>query len=188
MGWTSYPATFHKGNGIVDRKAECDYVINTESRYAVVKSAMVGSVYYAAVKTVDSDEVWAAVFLTSVDGNEFFYKDMEETVLPYEHKCPMSILNLLTPTDNQCANTWRKNCIEYHKKVNSPKAFKNLKEGQKVLWSAPNGKLRGFHKGNKVVMTKTKVNGCKRCVWLLDNMHQYILPKYIDQDDYELIY
>lgn len=188
MGWTSYPATFHKGNGTVDRKAECDYVINTESRYAVVKSAMVGSVYYAAVKTVDSDEVWAAVFLTGVDGNEFYYKDMDETVIPCEHKCPKSILNILTPTDNQYANTWRDSCMEYHKKADSPKAFKNLKEGQRVLWTVPDGRFNGLNKGDEIIMTKAKVNGGKRCVWLLNGMGYYIPAKHVDQDNYELVY
>lgn len=187
MGWTSYTAMYYKKNGTIDRKAECDYEINRCGGNVVLKSAMVGSVYYAAVMTISTGEVWAAVFLTSVDGNEFFYKDMDESVGPYDCKCPKSILNLLTPTDNEHANTWRESCLEYHKKANSQKAFKNIKEGQKAVWTVPHDRFTGLSKGDKVVMTKAKVNGGKRCVWLLNDMGCYVSSKHIDQDNYELI-
>ena len=46
MGWTSYHASFYK-NGKIDRKAECDSIMNCDmvgnkGRYEVLKSAMVG--------------------------------------------------------------------------------------------------------------------------------------------------
>lgn len=88
MGWTSKHAQFYK-NGKVDRKAECDALFG--EGYEVIKSAMVGSTYYAAIRTTRrlardengkmmTDEnghgiyedislfeqpVWAAIFLTS---------------------------------------------------------------------------------------------------------------------------
>lgn len=45
MGWTSYHASFYK-NGKIDRKAECDSIMNCDmvgnkGRYEVLKSAMV---------------------------------------------------------------------------------------------------------------------------------------------------
>ena len=59
MGWTSYHATHYK-NGMVDRKAECDSIFNDVmvtrdsdipiGKFEVLKSTMVGSTYYAAVK------------------------------------------------------------------------------------------------------------------------------------------
>lgn len=98
MGWTSHHATFYK-NGKVDRKAECDAYFD-QPGYEVVKSAMVGSVYYAAIRTtrkivydendkplmnedgsyvredipVFEQPVWAAVFLTStrIDDDPYF--------------------------------------------------------------------------------------------------------------------
>lgn len=44
MGWTSYHASFYK-NGKIDRKAECDSIMNCDmvgnkGRYEVLKSAM----------------------------------------------------------------------------------------------------------------------------------------------------
>ena len=116
MGWTSYHAT-HYRRGQVDRKAECDAYfmegLNT-GYYSVLKSAMVGSVYYAAVMNLkrygkeqpdgtraieDIPEaerrVWGIVFLTAVDRkryHNFSYKDISEDMGPSESKCPESIL------------------------------------------------------------------------------------------------
>ena len=55
MGWTSYHATYYKRNGSIDRKAECDaYFLEGLNRghYEVLKSAVVGSVCYAAVRNL----------------------------------------------------------------------------------------------------------------------------------------
>ena len=54
MGWTGQHATHYK-RGTVDRKAECDaYFMEglNAGFYNVLKSALVGSVYYAAVQNV----------------------------------------------------------------------------------------------------------------------------------------
>lgn len=113
MGWTYKTAKYHM-NGRIDRKAECDALIN-DSRLTVLKSAMVGSTYYAAVKNISTNEVWAAIFLTSTCRDDIFnfgYKDMDETEGPYKCECPVSILKLLTPTDNENADHWRKQCWE----------------------------------------------------------------------------
>ncbi len=75
----------------------------------VLRSALVGMrVYYAAVEQVriatGEREVWAAICLVRYnprdrEGYIFGYKDMEESMGPYECDCPASILDLLTPTD-----------------------------------------------------------------------------------------
>lgn len=148
MGWTSYHATNYKKDK-VDRKAECEACIDTKA-CVVIKSRMIGSTYYAAVKVVadwnsDTDEyvpipedkqyVFGAVILTKVNHNDYFnfsYKTMDETCLPYYFDCPMSILNLLSPTDNEYANNWRNECL---KKAEQKKLRKKLIElyGQEVV-------------------------------------------------------
>lgn len=187
MGWTAYPANFFKKNGSVDRKAECDSYSGLTDRYNVLKSAMVGKVYYAAVKDGVTESVFAVVFLTQVDNGEFFYKDMDETMQPCYYKCPKGILKLLTPTDNEYANTWRKTCHEYHEEKKSPKLFKNLPEGARVMWTvASDGWSHGIEKGDKIKLQKIKKPHSNRYVWMLDNGF-IINPKYIGQDEYELI-
>ena len=139
MGWTTcFRAANYKTirqNGrlveVVDRQKECDALCTWSRKEevgsdgktypaiknTVLKSAMVGSVYYAAVKReVDGRKpiVWAAVFLTCgksrYDGTIWGYKDMDETMCPYYYDCPATILALLTPTDDESANKWRENC------------------------------------------------------------------------------
>lgn len=137
MGWTSYHASHYDSRWNVDRKAECDaYFMEGLNRghYNVKKSAMRGSVYYAAVENLvryagrdengeaiyksvpeNARKTWAAVFLTSVDSRDYFnfsYKDMDESMGPCECDCPLSILNMLSPTEDEWALAWRQRCRE----------------------------------------------------------------------------
>jgi len=69
MGWTSYHATHYKRNGSIDRKAELDYELfchEGEDGHKLVKSSMVGAVYYAAVHH-PKGHVYGLVVLTQTD-------------------------------------------------------------------------------------------------------------------------
>lgn len=146
MGWTSYNATHYK-NGKVDRKAEMDEKYNWEDdgrKVEVLKSSMVGSTYYAAVKSFNKtngfEYVCAIVCLTSTDMKDYFnfsYKDMDETMGPRENNCPKCILDLLTPTDNEYANNWRKVCRENLAKKNNPDALNKLPLGSVIQFTLP---------------------------------------------------
>ncbi|MGB5083320.1 MAG: hypothetical protein WBO09_01670 [Methylocystis silviterrae] len=86
----------------------------------VIKSALIRMrVYYAAVEHIYKDigqrDVWGLVCLVHYnprdrEGYIFGYKDMEESMGPCECECPSSILDLLTPTDNEYAQEWRARC------------------------------------------------------------------------------
>lgn len=86
----------------------------------VLRSVLVdGRVYYAAVECSDREagtrHVFAVVCLVNynlraADGYVFGYKDMDETMGPYEIGCPEDILDLLTPTDSAYAKDWRARC------------------------------------------------------------------------------
>ncbi len=111
MGWTYYQATYYKKDGKIDRRAEYRAEFGKEPSWAaIVKDSMVGNIYYAAMKSSKTGEVWALVVLTETDGTEFGYKDMDETMGPGYCDCPIGILKLLSPTDNEYANEWRRNC------------------------------------------------------------------------------
>lgn len=141
MGWT-----FQYAPDGGSAKAHCDKQLNwTDGNGTVrrvLKSAMVGSTYYAAVETVTKDgkrEVWAAVTLTksnkrASDGFTFGTKDMDETCGPNERKCPVGILDLLTPTESEWAKQWRKDCRENAaRKRSTPK----LADGQTITFEHP---------------------------------------------------
>jgi hypothetical protein len=137
MGWLFYE---RKTNQTVrehlDEKLTWDSEIG---KYKVLKSAMVGSTYYAAVERIQADTrtVFAAVFLTqsrprATDGMTFGYKDMDESDGPTERKCPVSILNLLTETIYEYAKQWREDCRAYaQKKKQRPKI------GQTIQFQTP---------------------------------------------------
>ena len=191
MGWTSYHATNYK-NGRIDRKAECDaYFMEglNKGNYNVKKSAMVGSVYYAAIETLKrsagKDEngdtikkdipenertTWAAVFLTSVDNKDYFnfyYKDMSEDMAPYDRKCPVSILRLLSPTESEYAIEWRKACYENAEKVKAkridPHSLNNLPVGSSITFPCGFTVSGVVNKGDMVTLTKIDYHG--RVFW-----------------------
>lgn len=149
MGWTSQHATIYTGSG-VNRKAECDKLFEPDR---LIKSAMVGSVHYAAIKGTydDPEAVWCAVTLTKVNNSDYWnfsWKDLDETC-GVEAKCPMSIINLLTPTDNKRANEWREECKKYHaekKKYNLSAlpvgTVLKLEDGTLVKKMAPNHQFK----------------------------------------------
>ena len=159
MGWTFQEARYNI-NGKIDRKAECDSIMNDDC-FRVEKSALIGSTYYAAVtriaKYIDGKPIplpenerytFAVVCLTSIRSNDwcnFGYKDMSEDCGPFYYDCPKSILKLLSPTTNECALKWRSACVEKAEKKKNPNALGNLpigaiiqlSDGTKLIKRAP---------------------------------------------------
>lgn len=198
MGWTSYNATYYKsvsGHTTVDRKAECDSICN-DSCNTVLKSAMVGKVYYAAVKRTarydwsaekpipiplpDNEQiVYAVIFVTSVDMkdyNNFSYKDMDETVLPYYYDCPASILRLLTSTDCERAKQWRAKCWEHIEKRKERKTLSALPIGTVISYSLGQGR-------GEVRLQKTAPSyQFKRPFWKVVGEQRYMKSKLIPDD------
>lgn len=176
MGWTSYHATHYDKHGKIDRKAECDAYwlegLNT-GNYRVEKSAMVGSVYYAAVTGLkrydrenkvyvdvpaEEQSTFGVVFLTSTnvkDYYNFMYKDMDETCGPGCIDCPKSILKMLSPTDNAFALDWRRRCYErLEKKKNDKFSLSKLPIGTVIEFEC-RGKMVQYEKTSPAYQFKT---------------------------------
>lgn len=204
MGWTSYHVEPTYNTRLrkytVDRKAECDRLCNSDmvewdsnkviGKFEVLKSTMVGSTYYAAVKRTkfatetktESSYVFAAVFLTSVNNKDycnFAYKDMDETMGPYQYGCPKSILDLLSPTDNEYAKKWREGCYEVLKAKKNPNALGNLPIGSQIKYVN--------RKGEEIILFKhPAAYQFKRSFWMCLNGDGYVSTKYIP-NNYEII-
>ena len=190
MGRTSYHAEHYK-NGKIDRKAECDaYFLEGLNRghFDVLKSSMVGSTYYAAIKPLkksngkdengnyvyvempkEEQKTFAVVFLTSTNMKDYYnfsYKDMSEDMGPYECDCPKSILDLLSPTDNEYANAWRKACYERHadKKKYKTNSISRLPVGSVIKVTMP-CRTSLYKEGDVVTLTKGYAYGLKRPAW-----------------------
>lgn len=201
MGWTGHHATHYKRNGSIDRKAECDaYFLEGLNRghYEVLKSTVVGSVYYAAIRNlkryVGKDEngksvyedavnepVWAAVFLTRTDSRDYFnfyYKDLSEDMGPCDCDCPLSILKLLSPTDSEWALEWREKCRKKAEQKKLPTALANLPIG---TW------IRFTYGGEvKELVKHAPAYQFKRPFWYNPTSHQYLSAKRIP-DNYEVL-
>ena len=177
MGWTEYHATHYK-NGKVDRKAELDAMYNWEDenrKVEVLKSSMVGSTYYAAVKSCNKangyERVGAAVCLTSTNQKDYYnfaYKDMDETCGPYKYDCPKGILDLLSPTDNEYALEWRKQCYDSIAKKKNPNSLGKLPVGTIIKVVMPFN-TKYFREGQEVRLQKRTKWGSNRTEWITMN-------------------
>lgn len=167
MGWTTYHVEVSP-NGKIDRKGELDnmyiqkeHIGSDGTHYpelCVLKSAMIGSTYYAAIKSVLKNEVnvFAVIVLTSVNNklyDNFGYKNMSENCGPYYYQCPMGILKLLTPTTDELALEWREKCYEYHNNKRNKDSLNNLPIGSKIAAIVPYD-TTAANKGDKVIFTK----------------------------------
>ena len=162
MGWTSYNAKYYNTRGKIDRKKECDaYWLEglNSGHFNVVRSAMVGSTYYAAIQPIqkrigedesgksiyedipeDQRETYGVVMLTKTDMKDyfnFFYKEMSEDMEPYESKCPKGIIDLLSPTESEYAKAWRKRCLDFAK----TKSMRDLPVGAIFQFEDYSGKI-----------------------------------------------
>lgn len=121
MGWTSYHYDGLLKTNSQKKMAIREQFGNDPKWGTILKDSLVGNTYYAAVKYTKTGEVFALVVLISVDNKDYYnmsYKDMVESSGPYQIDCPVSILNLLSPTDNEYALNWRKSCRENAKRKN----------------------------------------------------------------------
>lgn len=126
MGWDYTHAKHYLSNGKVDRKAECDDMFTWTSNgksVRVLKSAMRGRVYYAAVEVISPEgerNVVGTICLTAGMNRRdpyfnFGVKVMDESYHPFYYDCPKGILDLLTETQDADSLEWRRKCEEKRK-------------------------------------------------------------------------
>ena len=172
MGWDWYIANNYK-NGKIDRKKEIDDICN-RNRTQVVQSCLRGTTYYGAIKNIDTKEVYAVVYLTSTNGREFGYKDMDETMNPYYYDCPESILKELTPTDNEWANFWRKNCYANIERKKTELNLNKLPIGTKIKFTLTFDTSRN-KEGDTVILEKRR-RTAKSTYWVQGGYCYWIRP------------
>ena len=145
MGWlyTKFPSWCESKDAYLRHQCRISEELKPQGYdNTVLKSAFVGTTWYAAVELKRPDaptRVVAFVFLTRTSGGEFGYKDMDETVGPNEDRCPLSIMKLLTPVQESdgYAADWRERVYAYHA---AQKAAKNLEEemlGKVIAFDSP---------------------------------------------------
>ena len=144
MGWTGQ----HREPGKTDREFfEAEFC--SDGRNEILACATVAgggeynAVFYAAVRTVATGDVWGLVVLVMrarADGDgdawfNFHYKDMSETMGPAEARCPARILDLLSPLpecDHGGAGTYCGTCYAREWREDSRKAADRQAAARKV--------------------------------------------------------
>lgn len=191
MGWTWSNAEirYKNGKGYIAKKELCDalYTHNGDKhKIEVLKSSMVGSTYYAAIKLINKEtghkEVFAAICLTSTNLKDYYnfgYKDMDETCGPCQCNCPKGILDLLTPTTSEYANEWRKSCYENLKKGKDKDSLSKLPIGSEIKYTR--------YDGNEITLVKHEpAYQFKRSFWMMKGELKYISSKHIP-NNYEVV-
>lgn len=173
MGWTfTYkPASQSAADYLRKRLLDCD---NEHGSWKTLATAQVGSTVYAAVERIEKSGeryVFAAVILTQTDSrsdHNFGWKDLDESMMPYQCDCPERILKLLTPTSNESAIQWRLSCREKRRQDAERKKFlSGIKPGMLLsfvepFWFRANG-------GEKIAATVFEVRDMKRRLFSLPN-------------------
>lgn len=89
---------------------------------------------YWAIRNLETGDVNGLVVLSHVNGRNKSWKYVDDFMGPAEDDCPATILNLLTPTDNEYANDWRERC---RKNIERKKAQPKVKEGDVIVFDEP---------------------------------------------------
>lgn len=198
MGWDAFNKAFcfTNGRGQIDRKATVIHEIEVWGDCEVVKAAMAGTTFYGIVHNIKRDKHYLTVILTNVHDDEFAYKEMTDTMGPYEKDCPKSILDLadeLCPCTEEYdyggyAKAWRKACRERLVIKNSPTAFKNVKPGESVMWHVPEDSFLMMD-GQRIAglnLRLTKVEGTRS--WVHFGLWKTRIPtKYVNPVDCKLM-
>lgn len=161
----------------------------------VVKSVIVGTVYYAAVKVEEFETILkdnrtkkkktqiiavvGKVYKRKSDEFDYFVEFLEESQYPQYFDCPECILNLLTETDDKWALQWRFRCRETLMfKYNTP-SLKDLPYGSIIQVPLKDG---GF-----VKLKKMPPNNQFKTYWWLDESTNCYCSKRRLGINYEII-
>lgn len=109
-------------NGITDKDKKNEIINDltwddAKSSGRVLDIAGKNNIYYYAVEVFNKEAnetfIKGGVVLTSMQNQVLMKNIIEEFHGPMHYDCPSRILDILTPTDNNYANSWRKKCGEY---------------------------------------------------------------------------
>jgi hypothetical protein len=106
MGWLS--TTKHKSTWAHVQ----EHVIGYGKDVEIVKHSTRGGVYYLAIRTIESGEVWGLVVLTESDraSREIRMKAIDEFMGPFYYNASAAVLDALSHTTNSNAIAWRDRC------------------------------------------------------------------------------
>lgn len=146
MGWTGTHRPY--GQSLREYFEESFNYENEERSARIIEYALVHMTtayiaYEIHDKVKDEKRVVAIVVLVRMtrDYYNLHYKEMDETMGPNEHACPMKVFKLLTPLpegEEQYAHEWRKRVTEYHEAKAKHAAFwKTVEVNDTIVFNRP---------------------------------------------------
>lgn len=130
MGWTS----LYRPKGTSNAEF---FASEFGSQRRIEENATIRGAFYAAVRNLETDEVWGLVALirwAPRSSYNFTYKTMSEDMGPCYYDAPAKVLDRLTPTESTYALEWREKCrAELARKATQVK----LKAGARVEFHSP---------------------------------------------------
>ena len=147
MGWYGNIVTNFNKRGNIDRKAEMRKEFKDGS---IIKDALIGVVYYAAVRLDDKIVIFVGKTSVNEKTGEFFYKPMDSSMYPYYFDCPESILKLST-ADDDTTKEWIATCRE---NAARKKAFAELQNTAKVIKAVMPFDTAYYEQGATVMLRK----------------------------------
>jgi hypothetical protein len=106
MAWTS--GDF---NGRLTAKAAVAFAFGEEfAEQHLLDAVRDQDVVYAALSSEDAHEVWGLVLFIKREGKRLHIKRISEDMGPYDDRCPLRILDLLSEPINERARDWRARC------------------------------------------------------------------------------
>ena len=155
-----------------------------------------GSTYYAAVKSLNKtngyERIAAVICLTSTNNKDYYnfaYKDMDESMGPCYYDCPKGILDLLTLTESEYANEWRKACYEKLAQKRNPNRLGKLSVGTTIKVIMPCD-TKYFKKGQEVKLQKRARWTSNRTEWITETPPLCRFPSSMMkmfEDNYEIV-
>lgn len=171
MGWTTtYKPKGEPALDFFNRAGVFTWSGDSPHTHKVLDSALVKfNTFYAAVEQTHKEtgerHVWAVVILIRrypKDIYNFGWKDMSESEGPFASECPERILKLLTPTDSNGANDWRKRCWA---NIELRKTRKNLPHGTVLIYGTREYKI--IRRIRWTVKNRTWVTDESGRLWLM---------------------
>ena len=174
MGWTY----LHRDKGTSDR----DFFLKDFDAGTVFHAwGTVAGTFYAAVETPrEPGKVWALVAMTNWAPKDYFnfgFKDMSEDSGPYHCQAPLSVLNALTPTDNNYALEWRDRVVHHHEQR---KALRGLQAGDQVVLTTALRFTNGEERDTFTIQRKVIRGGRTRAVLTDGDYTPYRIPNWQD--------
>jgi hypothetical protein len=131
----------HRPKGMTDKAFFEEFYEGFE----LLDTSRKGGVIYAAARRRDGTglehpgQVFALVMPFSNDRKGYFvFKEQDETMGPYDTRCPDRILDLLTPTGDDNAKDWRAKCRAFNDQERAAREqAKRVTEGTVIRTAEP---------------------------------------------------